>query len=33
LVTAAVDDDVPLEGPRYPVRAGIIVTPPEFVEE
>jgi DNA replication and repair protein RecF len=33
LVTAAVDDDVPLEGPRYVVRTGTIITPPELVEE
>jgi DNA replication and repair protein RecF len=33
LVTAAVDDDVPVEGPRYTVRTGTIITPPELVEE
>jgi DNA replication and repair protein RecF len=33
LVTAAVADDVPLGGPRYTVRNGAIVTPPELVDE
>lgn len=33
LVTAAVDDDVPLDGPRYVVRDRTIVTPPELVED
>ncbi|HSK97361.1 MAG TPA: DNA replication/repair protein RecF [Euzebyales bacterium] len=33
LVTAAVDDDVPLEGPRYTVRDRTIITPPELVED
>jgi DNA replication and repair protein RecF len=32
LVTAAVNDDVPLEGPRYAVRDRAIIVPPEFVE-
>jgi DNA replication and repair protein RecF len=33
LVTAAVVDDVPLEGPRYTVRDGTIIMPPEYVGE
>jgi DNA replication and repair protein RecF len=33
LVTAAVNDDVPLEGPRYTVRDRSIIMPPELVED
>jgi DNA replication and repair protein RecF len=33
LVTAAVNDDVPLEGPRYTVRDRTIITPPELIED
>lgn len=33
LVTAAVDEDVPLEGPRYAVRNRTIVMPPELIED
>ena len=33
LVTAAVDDDVPLDGPRYAVRDRAIIIPPELVED
>ena len=33
LVTAAVNDDVPLEGPRYAVRDRAIIMPPELVED
>ncbi|MPZ86761.1 MAG: DNA replication/repair protein RecF [Nitriliruptorales bacterium] len=32
LVTAAVDDDVPLAGPRYFVRAGTVTTDPSLVD-
>ena len=32
LVTAAVNDDVPLDGPRYAVRDHTIIPPPEFVD-
>jgi hypothetical protein len=32
LVTAAVADDVPLDGPRYAVRDRRIIPPPETVE-
>ncbi|MBW3603345.1 MAG: DNA replication/repair protein RecF [Actinobacteria bacterium] len=32
LVTAAVDGDVPLDGPRYAVRDRTIIPPPELVE-
>jgi DNA replication and repair protein RecF len=31
LVTAAVADDVPLDGPRYIVRDRTIITPPELL--
>ena len=33
IVTAAVADDVPLDGPRYAVRSGAIIMPPELVDE
>lgn len=33
LVTGAVDDDVPLDGPRFRVQEGTVIVPPEMAQD